>query len=508
MFNRGMSSAIKNGLVFCFLAVFLIACTACNDNSPINTLFNRFAADETIEPTEPTGSTAAINNAGAAHNNNQAAPEPEVTLSADEALGLISQRFKYEGSGEVSQHKSEWADGVELFHFELHWYGDAITYSSILINSRTGEMEIEEIEYDYAQDMLAYWREMTWKFGYMEVIEAAHQYAHYGAWPPMHDSQYPFLLTGFMLADLNFDGTPELFIFGDGAGSSEYVRILTIGPDGVYEFFRGPCNINEIKLFRRHSDDSYAWGFISAIGSSDYYGGVIYRTDKDTVLDGGFEDNAVAHKFSSRYNHISRGEEYTLDGRTVSQQEYNRLMAEYLPGGGYSRLNPAKAAIEYDYTFFENGRLAYSYHEDDLWKFLNSYAFIPEAPSLEIVNDRFGFAIDIPADWKANAPYDDGFFIDSGLDIVDIRAYAENDVMPLDYFLRADNVWHFDEFVFDDGTIGWRILHDDDIIRFMYHSLGRYVTFYVDHAAAVPWFDDNRELVYLIARTLRDVSYG
>jgi hypothetical protein len=78
-------------------------------------------------------------------------------LGIDEALNLISKAMPYEGEGEIQRHESKWESGVEFYRFEIHWYGDSATYYSILINSNTGAMESEEIEYDYAQAMRDHW---------------------------------------------------------------------------------------------------------------------------------------------------------------------------------------------------------------------------------------------------------------------------------------------------------------------------------------------------------------
>ena len=82
-------------------------------------------------------------------------------LSVDDALNLISEAMPYEGEGEIQQHESKWEKDVELYRFEIHWYGDSATYYSILVNSVTGAMDREEIEYDYAQAMREHWEGST-----------------------------------------------------------------------------------------------------------------------------------------------------------------------------------------------------------------------------------------------------------------------------------------------------------------------------------------------------------
>jgi len=78
-------------------------------------------------------------------------------LSADDALKLISEVIPYEGEGEIKQQESKLENGVEFYRFEIHWYGDSATYYSVSVNSNTGAMATEEIEYDYAQAMREHW---------------------------------------------------------------------------------------------------------------------------------------------------------------------------------------------------------------------------------------------------------------------------------------------------------------------------------------------------------------
>jgi len=78
-------------------------------------------------------------------------------LSIDEAVVLIAQEIPFEGQADIEHHKSKWENGVEFYNFEIHWYGDALTYYSIWINSITREIDIEELEVEYASAMLEHW---------------------------------------------------------------------------------------------------------------------------------------------------------------------------------------------------------------------------------------------------------------------------------------------------------------------------------------------------------------
>ena len=120
------------GILIC-LAAALIVCAACNGESPADTISDQLALIQSAS----TESAKTLNP--------DEAPGPGEKLSSAEAIDLISQRFQYEDQGDVTHYESVWADGVELYRFELHWYGDAIHYYGILVNSHTGAMEVEEI---------------------------------------------------------------------------------------------------------------------------------------------------------------------------------------------------------------------------------------------------------------------------------------------------------------------------------------------------------------------------
>lgn len=70
---------------------------------------------------------------------------------------MIAEEFQYEGEGTLTRNPSYWYDAIEIYSYELHWYGDNTHYYRIDINSFTGDMFVQEIEYDFAQDMLDYW---------------------------------------------------------------------------------------------------------------------------------------------------------------------------------------------------------------------------------------------------------------------------------------------------------------------------------------------------------------
>ncbi|MDR2571063.1 MAG: zinc-ribbon domain-containing protein [Oscillospiraceae bacterium] len=90
---------------------------------------------------------------------------------------------------------------------------------------------------------------------------------------------YPLHLDSFMLVDLNFDGIPELLIYGDGAGDFPIVRVFTINENEVEMIYIGQITDagyafddevfdNNLSLYQKASDGSFA--FILADGGHMY----------------------------------------------------------------------------------------------------------------------------------------------------------------------------------------------------------------------------------------------
>ena len=196
-----------------------------------------------------------------------------------------------------------------------------------------------------------------WKQAYMDTIMNNQTYAGSADWETHdHYGDYPMYITGFQLADLNFDGVPELLSYGDGAGASATMRIFTMIENGAKKVFQGWGDIDTIELYRGNSNDSLAYFFTSANGEYDYYGGAVYRTDSHTVIDASFEDNAKYMEFSAKdefsydqdtYVETLISTTYTIDGRVVSRDEYDRLQDGVY--SGYNKVNRNSTVLWWDY---------------------------------------------------------------------------------------------------------------------------------------------------------------
>jgi len=522
---------VAKAALACLFAFLIVVCAACGGDNGTGVATE--APDTQGEPFRIIGN---LNLSGTGAEAETGTPATERKLSAAEALELVVERFDFEDyQGDVDQHDSEWAGDVELYRFELHWYGDALTYFSIRINARSGEMDIEEIEYDYAQDMLAYWeramrelerdaalgywrealfaywRGRDWKYAYLDVMLEAQHFAEAGVPGDGYDGRYPLQLTGYLLADLNFDGIPELLIFGDGASASDGVRIFTIKDTGVEMIFQGWANLSGLKLYRNLSDGSFAWGFISANGDYEWYGGEVHRTDANTLLDKDFASRTRTNTFSQENSYdsgrIHTGSSYVIDGHSVSVSDFHMLIDELFPLDEFELVDVNKVVLEYEYYDRWEG-FTQRLSGELLWQYLESYVFLPHAYDIE--NERFGFKLTIPSGWKAYDPYDDGFFIES-VEGIDIRVYGEHAIFPIKDYLEADNVVFVNEFLFGDGVGGWEILMLDDdynegIVKYLRGSENSfiYTTFYVNYVMARPWFVENEDLLRAIASTLRE----
>jgi hypothetical protein len=196
--------------------------------------------------------------------------------------------------------------------------------------------------------------EADWKQAYLNTLQEAQAYAG-NAENVNHDyyGDYPRYISGFELADLNFDGSPELLLFGDGASASEMMRIFTVTDAGAVKVYQDWVDMSDVILYRNINDGSLAYIFVGGNGMVDgeygYYEGKAYKTDSHTRMDGGFEDSAKIADFSNKYK--TSGEEapvYTFNGRDVSEEKYNRIMEDLL--AGYEEIAYTPAALRWDYS--------------------------------------------------------------------------------------------------------------------------------------------------------------
>jgi hypothetical protein len=171
--------------------------------------------------------------------------------------------------------------------------------------------------------------DLTWKQVYLVTILEAQKYAANSDYSK-HDwkGKYPADLSGVQLADLNFDGIPELLLFGDGAGAAETLRIFALNKNGLKKIFQGWGNWEDRKLFRNKSDNTSAYSFPSENGNDVSFEGVIYLTNSKTRLNDDFANSAKIASFlveSKGDDQETQSATYTFNGRNVSEDEYKSL---------------------------------------------------------------------------------------------------------------------------------------------------------------------------------------
>ena len=170
-----------------------------------------------------------------------------------------------------------------------------------------------------------------WKEIYLEELLAAQEYCAAADWENHNrDGKYPLDLFAAQLVDINFDGTPELFLFGAGAGASQDMRIFTIKDNSAHMIFHGWGNMDEIYLYRKLGSDIQVFVFESANGNEEYYGGAWYMTGADTKMDMSLAEAAKFGEFSERHVYGDGGEyfnsTYTYNGREVRENDYRQLL--------------------------------------------------------------------------------------------------------------------------------------------------------------------------------------
>lgn len=183
-----------------------------------------------------------------------------------------------------------------------------------------------------------------WKTAYLAYIDEANDYSHRvneGEEDADFDGDYPVYLYGAHVADLNFDGVPEMLLYGDGAGAAATLRIFTYADGKCVEILRDWGNPGRVMRYKSLSDDSLAYSFPSENGEEFATYGAIYFTTADTVMDESFADSAKILSYEWRaeieYNESTYemkilSETFTIDGAEVSKQEFEAKKAAHLEG--------------------------------------------------------------------------------------------------------------------------------------------------------------------------------
>ena len=142
------------------------------------------------------------------------------------------------------------------------------------------------------------------------------------------NSKYPEDLISARLADLNFDGIPELLLFGDDkeAENSVYMHLLTVNSGSVKMVFKGyDSGSTDIILLRKKSGGSLAYSFNFGVTDDNAYSRIFYLTRAGTKIDNTFAETAKFVELSTHFMTDDKGTSLiknTVNGREVNKDEF------------------------------------------------------------------------------------------------------------------------------------------------------------------------------------------
>ena len=201
---------------------------------------------------------------------------------------------------------------------------------------------------------------------YTEIILAAQDYSSY---LPGYDpeSSLPSELCGAELADLNFDGMPELFLFGPRSEYPQEVRIFTVSGGSAQKIFSGLTDIGDVTLYKKKKGGSLAYSFESASGDWKTYIGTIYLTNANTKMDKTLAQAAKFAEFTITQYQDDNGDftdpEFTVNGRKASNMDdFDKWKQDIFKE--YEELRYTPVVMVDDWTTLEF---------NDIGLFLNSY---------------------------------------------------------------------------------------------------------------------------------------
>jgi len=218
--------------------------------------------------------------------------------------------------------------------FSVEWDGENQT---IIIDTSKG----------YTPEILS---EGQWKQIYLSEILAALAYSErmeedsYARSKYDPSGKFAMYVHEFMLADLNFDGVPELLVFGDAASASYMMRVFTIANGRAEMFFTGWGG--EQKLYRKVADGSLAYYLNCFNGDAQSLFGSIYVTDSDTLMDYLIRESAWVADYDEYYDldDTDAGPSWSISGISYSQDEYNEYFATLMDG--YLAVDYVNARLE------------------------------------------------------------------------------------------------------------------------------------------------------------------
>jgi len=230
---------------------------------------------------------------------------------------------------------------------------------------------------------------VDWQELYLEIMRTAIAYSEQSDWTNHNwRGEFPLVLTGFNLVDLNADGIPELIIRGGDSWRDRSKRIFTVTPNGVEHIYLsgyldgsvfGVELSSRIQSYRHLYDGSFALllreGYTSAehmriSGGADEGSGAIYWVEASTPLSTGFAQRTrvVAFEWEIDWELGFEHHSYTFNSREVDETEFNRLLSDTL-----ADLTRDYEEVPHTFTTFEHWGNWNTVSDNDLREFLASW---------------------------------------------------------------------------------------------------------------------------------------
>ena len=215
---------------------------------------------------------------------------------------------------------------------------------------------------------------LEWRQYYLEFLTTMQEYIAEFDWSVSddYDPQYPRYTTDFRLADLNFDGVPELIICGESVMASSDIRIYTMSESGIQEVFRGLLYTGSGPiLYLNLANDSLFYAFTCLDAFPPYYidySFTVYMTDEETMWIGDLADTGgIFAEYTEDYNYDPI---FIFNGEYVSEEVYNHLVdnlfADFSELSGY----PVSIKDLYPDDYIDND---YLYSADEIMRFFDLY---------------------------------------------------------------------------------------------------------------------------------------
>jgi len=176
----------------------------------------------------------------------------------------------------------------------------------------------------------------AWKQNYLELLVTTQDYIAHFDWSVSddYDSHYPRYTTDFRLADLNFDGIPELIVCGESVLASSDIRIYTMTENGMQKIFSGLLHTGSgPTLFHNPEINKRFYAFTCLEVFSDNYLEhvfTVYMTDEETALASNLKDTAgLVAVYLEDY---SENQIFMFNGRILGEQEYSHLVDSLFEG--------------------------------------------------------------------------------------------------------------------------------------------------------------------------------